>query len=393
MRLFPKQTSVDSDRLGNWLVMPYFGDTFGGKLKLQHGLKKTGADMTVAEFVMAAEEARTSMDEVVRMCGVACGRRPPNNGALPLKRYVTDFHGEFGDGPPCLQRLTASGPLRDWRKRTLFMLAVYYKRCDQNNWKRHVESANQKFFAPPLPSDEVVGVVRSVAKKEYQYTCHEQPMRSNCDSALCRGRPFGVGEAQRWPVIVSILKIESEEPVWQVQLQGLTRLLEIRRSDELHNFRKFNQQCLAHLNVVFAPMKEQDWLALLSDALKNNFTEKQEEITLTREGQFRELLEEFLTNRSRGERREDLLSGRPWEDDEAHQHLFVMKHLHKFVKQEGFRDMSRPEMQKYIRALGGGIYNKTISGRRMKVWWVPSESIQEMPEVSPPPLTPAVVDG
>src|SRR5208282_3298699 len=41
--IFPKQTSILADRgdLGSWMVMPYFGDTFGGKLREQVGFKST----------------------------------------------------------------------------------------------------------------------------------------------------------------------------------------------------------------------------------------------------------------------------------------------------------------------------------------------------------------
>ena len=42
----------------------------------------------------------------------------------------------------------------------------------------------------------------------------------------------------------------------------------------------------------------------------------------TRGGEFRELLEDFLTNRTRGQRREDLLRGAPYEDEEQQRHYF-----------------------------------------------------------------------
>jgi hypothetical protein len=59
--IFPKQVEIDVDRkdVGNWIVMPYFGDTFGGKLKTQVGLKRSGAEMTTEEFVRKCEASRT----------------------------------------------------------------------------------------------------------------------------------------------------------------------------------------------------------------------------------------------------------------------------------------------------------------------------------------------
>jgi TOTE conflict system primase-like protein len=42
--IFPKQSQLLVDRgdQGNWMIAPYFGGTFGGKLREQAGLKRTG---------------------------------------------------------------------------------------------------------------------------------------------------------------------------------------------------------------------------------------------------------------------------------------------------------------------------------------------------------------
>jgi D5 N terminal like len=62
--IFPKQHLLIGDKVGNWLAMPYVGcsgppgaGTFDGKIREQYGLKKTGAEMTLAEFLSAAETA------------------------------------------------------------------------------------------------------------------------------------------------------------------------------------------------------------------------------------------------------------------------------------------------------------------------------------------------
>jgi len=69
-QIFPK-LSAESDA-DDWILMPYFGDTFGGKLSYQRGQKITGADMTIREFLTACEKARISVDELSRL------RRMPN---------------------------------------------------------------------------------------------------------------------------------------------------------------------------------------------------------------------------------------------------------------------------------------------------------------------------
>jgi putative DNA primase/helicase len=69
--IFPKQVALVHDRdQGNWMVMPYFGDDFsgklpnGGKLHMQYGLKRAGGEMTLGEFLRAAEAARTATAEI-----------------------------------------------------------------------------------------------------------------------------------------------------------------------------------------------------------------------------------------------------------------------------------------------------------------------------------------
>src|SRR6185295_2315154 len=109
---------------------------------------------------------------------------------------------------PCLQHLTSSGIQSDGRKRTLFMMALYYKRADTENWKERLESANRLFFKPPLPSSEITGVINSCEKKDYEYTCKEEPMKSHCDSVTCRMRKFGVGKGGEYPVITSLSKLD-----------------------------------------------------------------------------------------------------------------------------------------------------------------------------------------
>ena len=58
--VFPKQTVLLPDDTGSAVNIPYFGGDFGGKLKMQVGLKKTGAEMTLSEFIRRAREAKAS---------------------------------------------------------------------------------------------------------------------------------------------------------------------------------------------------------------------------------------------------------------------------------------------------------------------------------------------
>lgn len=384
--IFPKQTKILVERndLGSWMVMPYFGSTYDGKLKNQHGLKKTGAEMTIGEFVSAAEKTQTTIDEFEKLCsdrrghssdaGKGKGKRK-GNGAAQTK-------GDFSDGPPCLQHLTSLGVQSEGRKRTLFMMALYYKRAFPDEWKEKLERANQVYF-DPLPRGEVDGVIKSVSKKDYEYTCKEEPMRSCCDSVLCRGRKFGIGRGGEYPVITSLSKLNSDPPVWFADVLG--QRLELS-TDELQNYQKFHRHCMNRVNKTYRPMKQDAWYALVQEAM-----DKVVEIEVPEDAKagarLLEQLEEFLTDRAKGDRKEDLLQGRPFESVEHGCYYFTAKSLEKYLKQQGVREPDRGKLFDKITHLGGGKHFFNIDNHAgIRAWYVPSTVVQAKPRVPPPKI-------
>lgn len=379
--IFPKQQRVLTERndLGNWMVMPYYGDTFKGKLRLQHGLKKTGAEMTLGEFVSFAEKHKTTITEFAKLCE---GRRvePPRDKDGKKK---TKSKGDFSDGPPCLQHLTSTGIQSEGRKRTLFMMALYYKRADAENWKDRLEKANQLFFAPPLPSEEVVGVIRSVEKKDYQYTCKEEPMKSHCDSTLCRMRKFGVGRGGSYPVISNLTKVETDPPLWFADVEEARIEL---TTEDLQAYMRFHRKCMEGANKSYAMIRQDAWLAIVGDAM-DKLIVVEAPPDAKRGGRLNALIAEFLTNRSKGERFEDLFDGRPWYDEKKDRHYFTLRSLEKFLDQERFREMTINQVSQHIsRELKGGDFYFNKKEPRIRTWWVPGSAIESAPSIDPPQI-------
>lgn len=375
--IFPKQQRVLTERndLGNWMVMPYYGDTFNGKLRYQRGLKKTGAEMTASEFASYAEKNLTTIMDFAKLCE---GRRLPST----KKNGKNKSKGDFTDGPPCLQHLTASGVQADGRKRTLFMMALYYKRAAPNEWKERLEQANQLFFQPPLPSEEVVGVIRSLEKKDYNYTCKEEPMKSYCDSTVCRMRKFGVGRGGAYPEISNLTKIDTEPPIWFADVEESRVEL---MTEDLQNYIRFHRKCMDIANKCYPVIRQEAWLSIVSEAM-DSLILVEAPPDAKRTGRFDAILTEFLTNRSKGERFEDLWSGRPWYDETSERHYFTLRSLEKFMDQERFKEMTIIQVTRRIVALGGGAhyFNKRKPG--IRTWWVPGETIEGPPEIDPPKI-------
>ena len=181
------------------------------------------------------------------------------------------------------------------------------------------------------------------------------------------------------PVIVAFEKINSDEPIWHVTIAGSNGRMTITDIRDLTRYQWFNEQCGKQLNRIFPLVKQDKWLHMLQDAMSKITVVEAEEDT-TRGGEFRELLEEFLTNRpgGGGQRREDLLRGAPYEDEEQRRHYFTMKELAKFLERHGMK-VNRKEVAEWIRSLGGEPVQLTVKNKRMKVWWVPSAAIDKTP--------------
>jgi hypothetical protein len=187
------------------------------------------------------------------------------------------------------------------------------------------------------------------------------------------------------PDIVSWEKINSEDPIWNVTIRGSNGSMTITDARDITDHRRFVTQCFKQLNMIFPPVKQITWANTLRDAMPK-LTEKQADEDTTREGQFRELLESFLTNRMRGKVREDLLRGAPWEDEESRRRYFTMGPLATFLERAGMRKVDRKEIATWIRALGGERQNLTIKNKRTRCWWVPSDAVDEAPELASPDI-------
>ena len=188
------------------------------------------------------------------------------------------------------------------------------------------------------------------------------------------------------PKIVSWRKIVSagEEPHWRVTIEGSNGEMEITDVRDISVYRRFADQCIAQLNMFFPHVHKAqiEWQGRLLIA-RHLMTEEQAPVDITPRGRFVELLETYLTNRRRGQNKEDLLRDAPWEDEENGRHWFTMKGLSKFLNREK-EDMKPRDRAKWIKELGGGEHSTSIKGKSVRLWWVPSDAVQKTPPLPTP---------
>jgi hypothetical protein len=343
--IFPKQNQILSDRgdLGNWLNMPYLD----AKSTVRYGVKESGSGMTLSEFLVYAEERRVTLG------GVSDPQKPEDES--------------LDDGPPCLQHLASVGFPEGTRNNGLFGLGTFCKKKYGSRWKEMLEAYNRSYMEPPLPAEEVQRTIQSLEKKEYNYRCKDQPLVSYCNSTLCKMRKFGVGGAGKYPTISGMSKLDAgTDTLWFLDIEDQRIELTTR---QLQNYREFQTVCMDVLTVFFLPMKSETWASMVSEAMANaTIIEASPEITAL--GHFMELLDDFCMNSHRGKVQDDLLLGKPWQDEKTGHHYFRLKDLMEFLERRKFDRWGRNVVGRRLEDIGGKTFFN-VKGKGVNVYFVP----------------------
>lgn len=384
--LFPKQTAILAERgdVGNWLCLPYLGTTFDNKFSEQTGIKRTGARLTIEEFLNHAERAKVSTETLTKISQDIT--KTPVRTLHPEKEQADH---PFMDGPPCLQHLADQGIQDGGRNSTLFMMALYYiRKYDiSGDWRKHLEDVNRRLLKPPLDATEVASIIRSIEKKGaeegYKYTCKTQPMVSHCNSKLCRGRRYGIGSDEETPKLTGVTKLDTEPPLWFINIGDLR--IEAT-TDQLQNYMKFHALCMEKGNVCYRAIKQPDWMIMVGDVMRNEVTVIDVPPDSGITGHFKELLEEYLVDRLIGDDEEDLLRGIPWRDTESNRIYFTLSPLQSFLEKQGFKHYNRSRIIQKLKELGATNLSLSLKGRDRTVWFVGSDKYGPPPSYETPPI-------
>lgn len=366
--IFPKQRTVHLDRgdLGSWLNMPYFG----GDETDRYCVDDQGRSLTLSKFLDLAE----SLKQPAVFISQSVETFTDSPDAKP--------NHDFGDAPPCMQHLSKVGFPEGTRNKGLLALGVFAKKKFGTKWPETLERWNRELMDPPLPSSEVVDVIRGLERKDYFYTCKDQPLLAHCNSAVCRTRKYGVGGDDDYPSISGMSVLNTDPPLWFLDVED--QRIELT-TEELQNFKYFQRVCMEQLFRTYRTMKQDAWLQVVGEAMRNAVRiEAPKEVGKT--GHFYDLLEEFLTDKHCGDAREDLLVGRPYLDEEQGRYYFRLQDLSRMLENNNFRSFSRGQITTRLRQKGGNAHFFNIKGKGVNVWYVPAEAFQRMPTLDIPAL-------
>ena len=381
--IFPKQSSIDADRgdLGNWMVMPYFGDTFDGRLKEQVGLTKDGREMSLTTFLHVAEKARASEQELP---GIAVAPKPRRRRAA-ADADATDV---LAGCPACLRSLAEAGVPEGMRNQALFNLGVHARKSHPATWQNMIAEFNHAFFRPPLSLDEVNAIVKSVGKNGYDYAIDNGTMcgKGKCTQGCFRGDlPWKIDR---------IVQVKNSDPVrWHVWVDGT----EIRNlpTPAIMDQGRFRTAVMEMTHRYLVTITKPQWEGM-NAAITIEEIEEMEDTGA--EAAFAFILNDYLTNRQAGIRWEDLLGNKPFLSDDDGRYYFTMRGLMRYLQREASNTQrsifTETYVQRQIQRLGGDTMRSeagravpvTIRSRSVRVWWAPASTFKGPPSTDPPPV-------
>lgn len=347
--VFPKQATVGEDNFGNWINIPYFG----------------GDDTD--RYAYDAEAKRLSLDD---FCAYATARLIQPDDIAGYSENVTNKQEdeELKGIPPCLQYFVENGASEGGRNNLLCQFAIFYKKCDNDNWEQRVHDANHQYFQPPLPDEEVNQIVKNYRNDKYGYNCDNEPQCSHCDRNACLKRKYGIGRNVNLGFVLDrLVKLDSRPPVWIIHANGYSFNV---TTETLVSARKFRQAVLDEINVLMPIMKDDMWSKIIEPIIQNVEVEKApDEVSL--EGKLKDVFLEWTgVYLSRNPSKEDILKGNPYYDKQAKQIFFRGQDFIQFFRKDMRKDTQDRDIWACLRNMGCENKNVRINDENVLSLWV-----------------------
>ncbi len=373
VEVFPKQTRLAGPRdYGNWINMPYFG----GDATARYAVDDLGHPLTVAQFLDLADTLAVTASELDDI-GV------PSDAT---------FGDALADGPPCLQCIAGKGGAGEGnRNRMLFNMGVYLRKRYGDAWEQYFDQYNcAPYVDTPIPSKEMQGLVKSVNRKAYEYTCNESPIAQVCSRQICLTRKFGIGQGDSDPGVVfgTLCKLTTSPPTWIWDVDG--ERLELP-TEALKDQSRFHTVCIETLNKWPRLIKPNEWATLIRNKLEN--VEIIEAPPDARpDGQMWVHLQNYTTGRAKAKTRDELLNDKPWAPNaadigrygdqvKAGRVYFRSGHFKQYLEQQRMSGITEKRLWGWLRSRGGEHHQFTINGKCIAAWSVPAFPEQTEPHL------------
>ena len=379
--IFPKQTERFShEDVGNWINLPYFGDTRGAVIPNKRRDKNDFIDATLKQFLSIAERASV----VVTDEWLAEYTNPHEKN----QRVEQTDSPMFMDGPPCLQALCSGFPdkktkikqkfargditedqfkkqmaftepqLREGaRDNAFFNVALYLRRrisendpdsaVDKNDllaelreahtlWGSRLYGLNRwdanKFGIPrDLPR-----LAAQASRGRWGFACTKEPLKGFCNKRLCLKRKFGIGTTQNDETgITGFTIVEAEDR--QYYMNVWDKRVHIPDAAALNSQSIFAQHILNQTDRMWRMMQETKYKEMM-DALLEKADRIKPPPDSDRRAMLMNALHDFINSKkiAKGKNDVSIHSGRViWTDDEM-EALFKFDRFLSFLRSRGF---------------------------------------------------------
>ena len=352
--IFPKQTMIKKDSFGSFLNLPYFNCVEPDRYLYDKDFKPVPIQVALDE-IMRNRVRKDGFDEIF--------------GRIPLS-----------DGPPCLQSIFLRKTTNS-RNKYLFSLARYYKSKYGDDYKFKVLEANERLDRPLEVSEIDKTIFKSHDKKDYSYTCTQDPLCSLCDKIECRKRQYGIGGSHVSELDYGdFLQYRTDPPYYEWIINE--KSLMFYNESDIINQKRFQELCFRELHIFPATLKMILWNDIVNRALQNVIVkEVAPEDEISSRSLFMDLLVEFFEDSRIAKSRDQILAGRVFKDDEKQSYVFIRKYLQTylvFIKQ--FKQFKTTELTARLKKMGAqskDYYHKELPKGRVKAWFLPYEALTD----------------
>jgi len=424
--VFPKQTERSSSvDVGNWINLPYFGDSRKAVVPNQVGTVIEMQELDLDQFLEVAELAAEEVTE---------GYLAENTSALD-ERDQRDKSGELGplleDGPPCLQTLLHGWPSRrdliqkkfdrgeitqdqyekqmaftepqlaeGSRNDTFFQVGIYLRRrinANHDDPDASFEKGSKSFDSLKeglidiqnewirktgrhgLPFRELDLIANQVAKGRWGYSCTKEPLKGFCNRRLCLKRKFGVGlSASDSPEITGFTIVESLEPQYFFNYRD--HRIHISSTSELLRQDQFATAVTAQAHCIWPTMQPKKFGEMLDGLLQNadRIAAPPESDTLSA---IMIGLRDFVKDSSQPKGKNDggIFNGRVLITEDETGGWFQLKEFHSFLRRRGVT-AERSEVSRVCREHLGVMVGKntTIANKSVAPYIVNLKHLEDM---------------
>lgn len=312
--IFPKQVKRTGENdAGNWINLPYYGDTRVAFIG--------GQDVSRKTFIQVANERAVSEKDL---------------------RDIEIAAADYSDGPPCLQHLFNNGVPEGGRNTALFNLGIYFRLVSQDTWEDALVEANMA-MADPIPNKELQTIIQSLRKKDYAYQCQQSPLKPHCDRRSCVMRKHGVSDKNaEMPVeLTNLVKLDTIPPIFYLTVgaDGIDTRIRIDSVRELKSLDYFQDIVLSRVSKLIPSMPTKKWHAIVQE-LFDEIQILEAPDDASDDGQIIGHLREFLTETLTDQDRDQLLKGNSWRDEHAVIYFRAVDFLG-YLRKRGGRPVTR----------------------------------------------------